>query len=115
MSRSMRDSGFYVRLGWLLTLLGFGGFMLWASLAPLDQGVTVPGTVVVSGKRKAVQSMAAGGGGRGQSHPGQRRAGGAPRRAAAASGPDPGAGRCRGLAGPVPHGPGQPGAVARRA
>ncbi|MDV9033987.1 HlyD family type I secretion periplasmic adaptor subunit [Pseudomonas sp. RAC1] len=60
MSRSMRDSGFYVRLGWLLTLLGFGGFMLWASLAPLDQGVTVPGTVVVSGKRKAVQSMAAG-------------------------------------------------------
>ncbi|MBJ9975704.1 HlyD family type I secretion periplasmic adaptor subunit [Pseudomonas sp. S75] len=52
--------GFCVRLGWLLTLLGFGGFMLWASLAPLDQGVAVPGTVVVSGKRKAVQSMAPG-------------------------------------------------------
>ncbi|HEK0907714.1 TPA: HlyD family type I secretion periplasmic adaptor subunit [Pseudomonas putida] len=60
MSRVTSDARFYVRLGWLLTLLGFGGFMAWASLAPLDQGVAVQGTVVVSGKRKAVQSMAAG-------------------------------------------------------
>lgn len=60
MSRMTSDARFYVRLGWLLTLLGFGGFMAWASLAPLDQGVAVQGTVVVSGKRKAVQSMAAG-------------------------------------------------------
>lgn len=60
MSRTTSDARFYVRLGWLLTLLGFGGFMAWASLAPLDQGVAVQGTVVVSGKRKAVQSMAAG-------------------------------------------------------
>jgi len=30
-------------------------FGLWASLAPLDAGVTVPGTVVVFGNRKAVQ------------------------------------------------------------
>lgn len=60
MSRATSDARFYVRLGWLLTLLGFGGFMAWASLAPLDQGVAVQGTVVVSGKRKAVQSMAAG-------------------------------------------------------
>jgi protease secretion system membrane fusion protein len=60
MSRHERDARFHVRLGWLLTLVGFGGFMAWASLAPLDQGVPVQGTVVVSGKRKAVQSMAAG-------------------------------------------------------
>ena len=60
MSRVTSDARFYVRLGWLMTLLGFGGFMAWASLAPLDQGVAVQGTVVVSGKRKAVQSMAAG-------------------------------------------------------
>ncbi|HGM5580945.1 TPA: HlyD family type I secretion periplasmic adaptor subunit [Pseudomonas putida] len=60
MNRTTSDARFYVRLGWLLTLLGFGGFMVWASLAPLDQGVAVQGTVVVSGKRKAVQSMAAG-------------------------------------------------------
>ncbi|MFK0312776.1 HlyD family type I secretion periplasmic adaptor subunit [Pseudomonas sp. NPDC090233] len=60
MSRHQRDARFHVRLGWLLTLVGFGGFMAWASLAPLDQGVPVQGTVVVSGKRKAVQSMAGG-------------------------------------------------------
>ncbi|MGE7993203.1 HlyD family type I secretion periplasmic adaptor subunit [Pseudomonas sp. NPDC089554] len=60
MSRTLRSAGFHVRLGWLLTLLGFGSFMAWASLAPLDQGVAVQGTVVVSGKRKVVQSMSAG-------------------------------------------------------
>lgn len=30
-------------------------FFLWASFAPLDSGVNVPGTVVVQGNRKAVQ------------------------------------------------------------
>lgn len=57
---SGRDARFFVRLGWLLTLLGFGGFVAWATLAPLDQGIAVQGTVVVSGKRKAVQSLAGG-------------------------------------------------------
>ncbi|WP_433885009.1 HlyD family type I secretion periplasmic adaptor subunit [Pseudomonas vranovensis] len=55
-----RSARFYVRLGWLLTLVGFGGFIAWATLAPLDQGIAVQGTVVVSGKRKAVQSLAGG-------------------------------------------------------
>lgn len=55
-----RDAHFYVWLGWLLTLVGFGGFIAWATLAPLDQGISVQGTVVVSGKRKAVQSLAGG-------------------------------------------------------
>ncbi|WP_342624708.1 HlyD family type I secretion periplasmic adaptor subunit [Pseudomonas alkylphenolica] len=55
-----RDARFYVRLGWLLTLVGFGGFVAWATLAPLDQGIAVQGTVVVSGKRKAVQSLTGG-------------------------------------------------------
>ncbi|CAM3480233.1 MULTISPECIES: HlyD family type I secretion periplasmic adaptor subunit [Yersinia] len=41
--------------GWGLVLAGFGGFMLWALLAPLDKGVPVTGTVVVSGNRKAIQ------------------------------------------------------------
>lgn len=48
------------RWGWLLLIVGFGGFMAWALLAPLDAGVPVPGTVVVSGNRKAVQSLTAG-------------------------------------------------------
>ncbi|AZC38893.1 HlyD family type I secretion periplasmic adaptor subunit [Pseudomonas chlororaphis] len=57
---SERGVEFFSRLGWVLTVVGAGGFFLWASLAPLDQGIPVQGTVVVSGKRKAVQSMSGG-------------------------------------------------------
>ena len=55
-----RDARYFVRLGWVLALVGAGSFFIWASLAPLDQGIPVQGTVVVSGKRKAVQSMSSG-------------------------------------------------------
>ncbi|MBI6682763.1 protease secretion system membrane fusion protein [Pseudomonas viridiflava] len=55
-----RSVQFFTRAGWLLTLVGAGSFFLWASLAPLDQGIAVQGTVVVSGKRKAVQSLDSG-------------------------------------------------------
>ncbi|MDH0336042.1 HlyD family type I secretion periplasmic adaptor subunit [Metapseudomonas otitidis] len=43
------------RLGRWLVLAGFGGFLLWAALAPLDKGVAVSGSVVVAGHRQAVQ------------------------------------------------------------
>ena len=48
------------RWGWLLVIAGFGGFMAWAALAPLDAGVAAPGVVVVSGNRKAVQPLVGG-------------------------------------------------------
>ena len=48
------------RWGWWLLLAGFGGFLAWALLAPLDAGVSAAGTVVVTGNRKAVQPMASG-------------------------------------------------------
>ena len=48
------------RWGWALVLLGFCGFMTWAALAPLDSGVSSPGTVVVSGSRKSVQPLTGG-------------------------------------------------------
>jgi protease secretion system membrane fusion protein len=48
------------RWGWWLLLVGFGGFMAWALLAPLDAGVSAPGTVVVTGYRKAVQPLVGG-------------------------------------------------------
>jgi len=48
------------RWGWALLVVGFGGFLAWALLAPLDAGVAVPGSVVVSGNRKAVQTLTAG-------------------------------------------------------
>ena len=48
------------RLGWLVLLVGFGGFMLWAGMAPLDQGVPSSGQVVVTGNRKTVQNLSPG-------------------------------------------------------
>ncbi len=59
-ARVERDASFFVRFGWLLVVLGCGSFFAWAALAPLDQGVGVEGTVVVSGKRKTVQALAGG-------------------------------------------------------
>lgn len=44
-----------IRRGWLWLLIGFGGFLLWATLAPLDEGVPVNGTVTVETKRKTIQ------------------------------------------------------------
>ena len=40
--------------------LGFGGFLLWAALAPLDEGVPGAGTVALDTKRKAVQHLSGG-------------------------------------------------------
>ena len=48
------------RWGWALLLAGAGGFLGWAALAPLDAGVSAPGTVVVSGSRQAVQPLVSG-------------------------------------------------------
>lgn len=39
---------------------GFGGFMLWALLAPLDEGIPAPGNVSVESSRKRVDHAAGG-------------------------------------------------------
>lgn len=44
---------------WVLGL-GLGGFLLWASLAPLDEGVPTPGMVTIDTKSKAVQHLSGG-------------------------------------------------------
>lgn len=49
-----------LRAGWLTLLLGLVGFLLWASLAPLDKGVPAPGSVVVEGERKTVLQLTGG-------------------------------------------------------
>jgi len=54
------DTGPYSRLGWLIVILGVGGFLLWAIFAPLDKGVPVPGTVMVASNRKAIQHQTGG-------------------------------------------------------
>jgi len=40
--------------------LGFGGFLLWAGLAPLDEGVPAQGVVTLDTKRKTVQHLSGG-------------------------------------------------------
>lgn len=54
------DSGAYTRLGWIIVLVGVGGFLLWALLAPLDKGVPMVGTVVSESNRQAVQHLTGG-------------------------------------------------------
>jgi protease secretion system membrane fusion protein len=49
------DPAHFSRIGWMVVLLGVGGFLIWAFFAPLDQGVPVNGTVMVSTNRKAIQ------------------------------------------------------------
>ena len=45
----------YIRLGWWIVIGGLGSFLLWASLAPLDKGVPLTGTVAVASSKKAIQ------------------------------------------------------------
>lgn len=54
------DARVYSRFGWLIVLLGVGGFLLWASLAPLDKGVPMSGTVAKEGNRKTIQHLTGG-------------------------------------------------------
>src|SRR5215212_2696644 len=49
-----------VRIGLAVLALGFGGFLLWAAFAPLDEGVVAPGSVSIDTRRKAVQHLTGG-------------------------------------------------------
>ncbi|ACF11255.1 secretion protein HlyD family protein [Chlorobaculum parvum NCIB 8327] len=44
-----------VRIGIIVLIIGFGGFLLWAAFAPLDEGVPCQGLVSIATKRKVVQ------------------------------------------------------------
>jgi protease secretion system membrane fusion protein len=52
---SVAESGRAARIGLWALGLGLGGFLLWAVLAPLDEGVPSQGVVSIDTKRKAVQ------------------------------------------------------------
>jgi membrane fusion protein, protease secretion system len=49
-----------IRLGLWVLVVGFGLFLLWAALAPLDEGVVAPGAVAIDTKRKTIQHMQGG-------------------------------------------------------
>lgn len=48
------------RIGLWALVLGFGGFLAWAALAPLDEGVPAAGIVAIDTKRKVVQHLTGG-------------------------------------------------------
>jgi len=48
------------RVGLAVLALGFVGFLVWAALAPLDEGVPSAGVVAIDTKRKAVQHLTGG-------------------------------------------------------
>ncbi|KTJ37212.1 hemolysin D [Klebsiella aerogenes] len=50
----------YIKMGWLILSIGLFGFLIWASIAPLDKGVASIGYVNVSGNRKTIQSSITG-------------------------------------------------------
>ena len=50
----------HTKLGWWIVLAGFGGFILWASFAPLEKGVPISGTVTVASHLQAVQHQTGG-------------------------------------------------------
>jgi protease secretion system membrane fusion protein len=54
------DAGQAARTGLWILLIGLGGFLAWAALAPLDRGVPVAGRVSVETKLKAVQHLTGG-------------------------------------------------------
>lgn len=57
---NLSDTRRIARIGLWTLALGFGGFLVWAALAPLDQGVPTFGTVSVDTKRKVVQHLQGG-------------------------------------------------------
>lgn len=50
----------YARLGWIIVIFGVLGFLLWASIAPLNSGVPLSGTVSAATSRKAIQHQTGG-------------------------------------------------------
>ena len=48
------------RIGMWALAIGFGGFLAWAALAPLDEGVPTDGMVTIDTKRKSVQHLSGG-------------------------------------------------------
>ncbi|OYY17677.1 MAG: hypothetical protein B7Y59_11650 [Burkholderiales bacterium 35-55-47] len=54
------DTNAPIRLGFRVLVLGFGGFLLWSALAPLDEGVSSPASVSIETRRKTIQHLSGG-------------------------------------------------------
>lgn len=54
------DTSQPIRLGFWVLIVGFGGFLAWAALAPLDEGVSASATVAIETHRRVIQHMSGG-------------------------------------------------------
>jgi protease secretion system membrane fusion protein len=44
-----------IKRGWYIVVIGFVGFLLWASFAPLDEGIPANGVLASESSRKQVE------------------------------------------------------------
>lgn len=54
------DTNSPIRLGFWVLVVGFGGFLLWTALAPLDEGVAAQASVSIETRRKTIQHFSGG-------------------------------------------------------
>ncbi|WP_310627695.1 HlyD family efflux transporter periplasmic adaptor subunit [Limnohabitans sp.] len=54
------DTSGPIRLGFRVLVLGFGGFLLWSAIAPLDEGVSAQASVSIETRRKTIQHLSGG-------------------------------------------------------
>lgn len=54
------NDGSAVRRGLIVLLVGLGGFLLWAALAPLDEGVPTDGVVNIESNHRSIQHLTGG-------------------------------------------------------
>jgi len=59
-SEDLANPGRSIRWGAWLLVAGFVSFLVWAALAPIDEGVPAPATVMVDTKRQTVQHLTGG-------------------------------------------------------
>lgn len=60
LDQSFIDTKKPIRRGFLILVLGFGGFILFASLAPIDSGVPTVGNLTVESSQKVIQHLTGG-------------------------------------------------------
>jgi protease secretion system membrane fusion protein len=54
------DTNAPIRLGFWVLVVGFGSFLLWSALAPLDEGVAAQASVSIETRRKTIQHLSGG-------------------------------------------------------
>jgi HlyD family type I secretion membrane fusion protein len=60
LGRKPPSTGYFIRLGFSVIAVTFGGFALWSVAAPIEGAVVAPGQIVVENSRKTIQHLEGG-------------------------------------------------------